>query len=261
MSLWLDGISYEQLTYLALGGLMGGAWLLSLLCRDASIIDIFWGLGYVLVAAIALFSKNIPMPLTLIYLLVCLWGLRLGLHLFRRWAQSGEEDQRYQAMRRRAGAAFWWRSLITVFLLQGVLIALIAQPLIRLADGYVGAVAAPFAFGIFIFIAIAGLIIETLADLQLTRFRAQKTGTILSTGLWARSRHPNYFGDAVFWWGIGLAVIAAAPELIVTLLAPALMNLLLVKISGADLLDRYMARKEGYSAYQATTNRFIPRIF
>lgn len=254
-------LNYEALAYVALASLMAGAWLLSLAIRDASIIDIFWGLGYVLVAGIALTVHTIPSPMAWLFALVCLWGLRLAVHLGRRWWQSKEEDQRYQAMRRRAGGAFWWRSLITVFVLQGVLIAIISQPLIRLADGYIGEIAAPNAFYIFLAIAALGLAIETLADIQLTRFRAEKRGGILDTGLWARSRHPNYFGDAVFWWGIGLAVVAIAPELILTLMAPLVMNVLLVKISGADLLDHYMARKPGYAEYQQKTNRFVPRLF
>ncbi len=257
----INEIGYETSIYLALAVFMGSAWLLSLILRDASIVDVIWGLGYVLVAALTLLALPMSLPFTLLFGAVCLWGLRLAVHLGRRWAQEPEEDQRYQSMRRRAGSAFWWRSLITVFALQGVLIGLIAQPLIRLATGYLGEIASPLAFIAFLIIALVGLLIETISDIQLTRFRAQKTGGILNTGLWSRSRHPNYFGDALFWWGIGLAVVAAAPELVLTLLAPALMNILLVKVSGADLLDHYMARKPGFEAYRAQTNRFIPRIF
>ena len=102
---------------------------------------------------------------------------------------------------------------------------------------------------------------ETLADIQLTKFRATaKPGDLLTDGWWSRTRHPNYFGDALFG-GVSGCRVATTPEVIWTIYAPALMNFLIVRISGADMLERHLIKKPGYEEYMARTNRFVPRIF
>lgn len=253
-------MTFGMIALIAITALMSCVWLVSVGKKDAGIVDVFWGLGFGLIALLALLRfPDMIFAAKLLYGLVIIWAVRLALHLARRWLGEAEEDKRYQSMRRRAGNLFWIKSLVTVFALQGTLILLIAQPLIHL-PAFLNPPAVPVAFYIFLAIGALGLGIETVADIQLTRFRALGQGGILNTGLWARSRHPNYFGDALHWWGVSLAVIALAPELIWTLFAPLVMNILLVKISGAELLEKYMAKKEGYAAYQAQTNRFIPRI-
>jgi steroid 5-alpha reductase family enzyme len=254
-------MSFGLLSVYAVSTMLLAVWVVSIIRRDAGIIDIFWGLGFGLIAFLAaLRFPDAKLEIQLIYLLVILWALRLAIHLARRWLREAEEDKRYQSMRRRAGPLFWLKSLFTVFGLQGLLILLIAQPLIHLTRFANISFVAPI-FYLFWAIAFAGVAIETIADRQLTAFRAAATGGILQSGLWARSRHPNYFGDALFWWGITAAIIAIAPELIWTLIAPLTMNILLVKISGAELLEKYMQKRDGYAAYQARTNRFIPRFF
>lgn len=255
-------MGFETISACAITVMLFAVWVFSVMRKDAGIIDVFWGLGYGLIAALAILNAaHLSPPLQALYALVILWSLRLGGHLFIRWRNEAEEDKRYQAMRRNAGSGFWWKSLYIVFGLQGFLMFLVAQPLIQLYDYSNAAPSAPTAFWLFTIIGAIGLIIETVSDVQLTRFREAKTGGILQSGLWARSRHPNYFGDALFWWGISLAAVAAAPELIWTLFAPIIMNVLLVNVSGAALLEKYMIRREGYAEYQARTNRFIPKIF
>ena len=254
-------MSFGLLSVYAIAVMLFVVWLISIIRRDAGIIDIFWGLGFGLIALLALLNfPEAKLEIRLTYILVTLWALRLASHLTRRWLHEDEEDKRYQSMRRRAGSIFWLKSLFTVFGLQGALILLIAQPLIQLTSYAATPMVAP-AFYLFLIIACIGLAIETIADRQLTAFRAAGTGGILQTGLWARSRHPNYFGDALFWWGISLAVITIAPELIWTLVSPLIMNILLVKVSGAELLEKYMQKRDGYADYQARTNRFMPRLF
>jgi steroid 5-alpha reductase family enzyme len=104
--------------------------------------------------------------------------------------------------------------------------------------------------------------IETLSDIQLTKFRAiAQPGDLLTDGWWSRTRHPNYFGDALFWWGIWAAAVATTPEVIWTIYAPALMTFLLIRISGAEMLERRLIKKPGYAEYMARTNRFVPRVF
>ena len=239
-------------------------WLVSLARRDASIIDSFWGFGFVLVAIASLLGgRQFPPDEAVIGVvaLVTLWGLRLSAHLFTRWWREGAEDYRYQKMRAFHGEHFWWRSLFTVFLLQGVLMWLVALPIMAAAQ-LGGNIMYPFAALAALALALLGLGIETIADSQLKRFRATaKPDDVLATGLWAYSRHPNYFGDAVFWWGIWLAVVATTPALVWTIIAPLIMNYLLVNISGAAMLERKLKKKAAYAAYTAATSRFLPIFF
>jgi steroid 5-alpha reductase family enzyme len=240
-----------------LAGAMILLWCCSLPLRNASIIDACWGPAFVLAAWTADFAGGAGGPRRALALaLVTLWGLRLGLHLLRRNAGHGE-DPRYAAMRRGHGARFWWVSFFTVFLLQAALAWLISLPVQR-------AVLAP-ATPLGPLDALAGLLwgtgvaFEAVADQQLARFRRDPTsrGRVLDTGLWRLTRHPNYFGDALAWWGLGLLGAAAGHPW--TLLAPALMTWLLVRVSGVALLERDIAeRRPGYRDYVARTSAFVP---
>ena len=237
-------------------------WLVSVRMKDASIVDMFWGLGFSVIAAASLLvSENLSPIATATGLMVIAWGFRLFVHLGTRWKREGEEDYRYQKMRAHHGDKFWWRSALTVFLFQGILMWLVAMPV--MASLYFGGItASPMVAIIGLIIALAGLIMETLADIQLTNFRAMaKPGELLDSGWWSRTRHPNYFADAMFWWGIYIAAIAATPEAIWTIFAPIIMTYLLMNVSGAKMLERRLIKKPGYAEYMARTNRFVPRLF
>jgi len=249
---WLSGLAVA-LTVVVL------VWGLSLLRRDASIIDIFWGPGFVALAWTYAVLVNGWPPRTLLTLaLVSLWGLRLAAHIF--WRSRGKpEDYRYAEMRKRHGKHFWWVSLFTVFLLQGVLLWLISAPLLQsiataepagliLLD--VGAAA----------LFVLGFLFETIGDLQLARFRSdpENRGKVLQSGLWRYTRHPNYFGDAVVWWSFFLLALST-PGAVWTLFSPVLMTLLLLKVSGVGLLEKKLNRtRPEYADYVARTNAFVP---
>ena len=237
-------------------------WVASLVLRDAGIIDMFWGLGYALIALTTLLSSENLSPLAVATgLAVMAWGVRLFTHLLIRWRKEPEEDYRYQNMRKKHGDHFWWRSIFTVFLFQGLLMWLVSMPFMA-AFYFAGPAALPGLTIVFLALALGGLYMETMADIQLTQFRATaKKGELLDSGWWKRTRHPNYFGDALFWWGIYGAVVAATPEAIWTIFAPLTMNYLLVKVSGADLLEYRLKKKPGYTDYMQRTNRFVPKIF
>lgn len=234
-------------------------WLLSLPLRNASIIDCFWGLGFILVCTVGLQVTDLSTPhKVMICTMVLLWGARLSLYLtWRNWGKP--EDYRYRAMREHHGAAFWWRSLFTVFLLQGFLTWLIALPLqVALMaetrvpwDGWALA-------GVVVFL--AGLTFETLGDWELARFKAnpENRGRVMEEGLWRYTRHPNYFGDALVWWGLFIAC-APAPNVVYTVLSPLVMTLLLMKVSGVPLLEkRLVETRPAYAAYARRTSAFIP---
>lgn len=240
------------------GGAMLSLWLLSVRLRNASIVDPFWGTGFVLVAWVSHAAAGAGgLRAWLAILLASAWGLRLSAHLLRRSAGHGE-DFRYAAMRAAHGERFRWVSLFTVFLLQGALLWTISLPLqvaVTTAGRPAGAI--EVAAGI---LWAAGFAFEAIADRQLTRFRADpgSRGRVLDSGLWRYTRHPNYFGDALQWWAFGLlGVGAGAPW---TLLSPALMTFLLVRVSGVALLERDIAqRRPGYREYAERTSAFFPR--
>ncbi len=234
-------------------------WLLSVRLRDASIADVCWGPGFLQLAWLYCFLSPVLSPRSwLVAALVTLWGARLSWHIFRRNRGKGE-DPRYQAMRAVHGRAFWWRSLFTVFWLQGAILWFVALPLlVAIRATQPAALTAVDGLGI-VFFAI-GFGFEVVGDYQLARFRAEPSnrGAVLDRGLWRYTRHPNYFGDATMWWGM-YAMAASTPNGWLTVLSPSLMTLLLMRVSGVTLLeDGLKASKPGYRAYIARTPAFFP---
>lgn len=243
----------------AVAGAMLLLWLVSLARRDASIVDVYWGPGFAWIAAVAaaVGSGGDRARGALSLALVALWGLRLGAYLF--WRNHGAgEDYRYQAMRRRHGERFGRVSLVTVFGLQGVLAWIVSLPVqvVHFSPG--GPLGAVDALGALLFA--IGLGFESIGDWQLARFKAdpQSAGQVMDRGLWRYTRHPNYFGDALVWWGLFAIAwpTAAGPW---TLPAPLLMSFLLLRVSGVPLLERGLRkRRPGYTDYATRTSAFIP---
>lgn len=234
-------------------------WALSLALRDASIVDIFWGAGFVIIALVSyFFTEGFSGRKILILALVAVWGLRLALHIFFRNRGKGE-DHRYQAMRRRHGSRFWIVSLYTVFAFQGVLMWVISLP-IQIAQ----VSKTPDRFTLFDYLGVAvwtvGFFFESVGDWQLKRFKSDPAnkGKVMDRGLWAYTRHPNYFGDATIWWGYFL--IALSADLGVwTLASPLIMTFLLMKVSGVALLEKSLAKtKPEYQDYVRRTSAFFP---
>jgi len=244
---------------IAIAVLMFSMWLLSLALKNASIVDIVWGLGFVVVAWVthSVADSNAARG-WLLTLLTTAWGLRLASYLA--WRNIGHgEDFRYKAMRKHYGSKFSIVSLFTVFILQGVLMWLVSLPV------QLGQVSMNPSIGVFgivgiVFFAI-GLFFETVGDVQLARFKSNtaNAGKVMQSGLWKYTRHPNYFGDACVWWG--LALIAAEAEIgVVGILGAVAMSILLRRVSGVTLLEKSLKkRKEGYNDYVARTSAFIPR--
>ncbi len=230
-------------------------WVLSVRRRDASLADIGWGVGFVALAwTYPVITGTDSSPSRALALGVTLWGLRLAWHIGRR---HNGEDRRYRALREAAGRPFWWTSLFTVFWLQGTLLWLVALPILATAAAVSRAV--QWTDGLGGLLMLVGSLIEAAADAQLTRFRRTAApGAVLDTGLWRYSRHPNYFGDAVFWWGVWV-VASATPFGPATVISPVLMTWLLVRVSGVAMLDRTLsAAKPAYADYIARTSAFIP---
>ncbi len=240
--------------------LMVTVWLVSLRLRNASIVDIVWGSTFVLVAWTALLlGDGTDSRRVLLTVLTTVWGLRLSIYLA--WRNGiRHEDFRYAAMRRRDPEGFPRRSLVTVFLLQGLLAWIVSLPIQLAASGD-----DPDRLGV---LAVAGIVVwiigfafESIGDLQLARFKADpaNAGKVMDRGLWRYTRHPNYFGDFCVWWGIFL-VAAEIPLARVGIVGPIVMSVLLTRVSGKPLLEKsLMKRREGYAEYVARTSGFFPR--
>ncbi|MDA8708456.1 DUF1295 domain-containing protein [Hellea sp.] len=269
-------------------GLLTLLWAISVAAKDASLIDIFWGFGFLVVAAVCLYLANPKTPyLILLAALPILWGIRLSAYLAKRNLGHGE-DKRYVAMRRRAEKKgipeMGWRlrSLFTIYFGQGVLIMIVSAPIwVAMATGFTNieiteaadgsrslSARATFVGLLSILGAILwliGFLFEAIGDWQLSKFMKKNKGydgpkedkPVLNTGLWKYTRHPNYFGNACMWWGIWL-VACQAPWGWTTIFAPIIMTVLLTRVSGRDLLEREMKKRKAYRDYIEKTSGFFP---
>lgn len=240
--------------------LMLVTWAVGTARHDVSIVDIVWGLGFAVVATVAfVVGDGSGARRGLLLAMVGLWGLRLAGYLA--WRNLGHgEDRRYQKMRRHHGEHFWLVSLGTVFLLQGALMLVVSLP-VQLAAG----AAEPAGLGPLAALGVAvwlvGLVFEVGGDLQLARFKADPAneGEVMDRGLWAWTRHPNYFGDFCVWWGVFL-VAAETGAGRWGVIGPIVMTVFLLRVSGVALLERDIGtRRPGYAAYAARTSAFVPR--
>lgn len=238
---------------------MGLAWVASLALRDASIADVAWGPTLTAVAWAAYVVGDGGDRSLLLAVLVSLWGARIALHIGARNLGHGE-DRRYAALRERDGARFARRSLWSIFGIQAALAWVVALPAqSAAADGSPVGLGAVAVVGCVV--ALAGLACETVADRQLRRFLARDEGgdEVMDRGLWRFSRHPNYFGDALFWWGTWV-VAAEAGSPAWTAIGPLVMTVLLLRVSGISLLETTIGeRRPGYAEYVRRTSAFVPR--
>lgn len=244
---------------IAVAAMMLMLWIVSLIIRNAGIVDIFWSLGFVLITVISwVATDDANWRSALILVLTIIWGLRLSLHIFIR--QIGKrEDRRYGAWRLQHGKRFWIVSLWLVFGLQGLLLWIISMSL------QVGIVLpSPDTITVFDFIGIAlwafGFLWEAIGDTQLFLFKRNPAnkGKVFDRGLWRFSRHPNYFGEAVLWWGFYVLSVSSGWGAL-TFFSPVILTFLLLRVSGVAMLDRFMkASNPQYAEYIESTNAFLP---
>jgi len=234
-------------------------WVLSVMLTNASIVDLFWGFGFVVVNAFYfLVSEDFNLRKILLLTLVTIWGLRLSIYLS--WRNIGKgEDFRYQKFRQDYGPKrYWWFSYFQVFILQGALIMLISLPLMgtnlwEQSDtliwlDYLGIV-----------VWCIGFLFEAGGDFQLAKFKKnpQNKGKVLNTGFWKYTRHPNYFGDSAVWWAYAIFSIAAGAYW--PIVGSVLMTVIIIKVSGVALLEKTLNNtKPEYHNYIKKTNSFFP---
>lgn len=231
---------------------------LALVRKDNSLADVAWGLGFILIAGLTSSSSPTwPVRKALANALVLAWGLRLFIYILLRNRKKGE-DFRYAGWRRKWGRLFVVRSYLQVFLLQGLFMLVVSLPVVIInADRQAAPVNGLDILGAGLWL--LGFLLESVADAQLHRFKKEPVnrGRVMTCGLWKYSRHPNYFGESLMWWGLSLAALSATNGWL-AVLSPALLTFLLLKVSGVPLLERRYAGNPEFEAYAARTSVFLP---
>ena len=231
-------------------------WVVSVIKRDVSIVDSVWSL-MILLASVT-YSSTVDLYTTrssLILSLVLIWALRLTIHItWRNWGEP--EDPRYQDIRKKYDPNFTFKSLGIIFGFQAILAWIISMPLWA-------ALTVPIGLSALDLLAVAfwtaGMVFETVGDWQLARFKADPTNSekVMDRGLWRYTRHPNYFGECIIWWGVYLFALPVGGWW--TIVGPILLTFLLLKFSGVTLLEEHIVkRRPAYQDYIARTNAFIP---
>ena len=250
---------YFLLAGASVSGYFGLWYLLAIYKRRYDLADIAWGGGFIALA-VALLAKNgadIFFAQVLVTVLVTVWGLRLSYHIFRRnWGKP--EDKRYAELRKKWPKPHWLQALIRVFLVQAALLFVISLPIIAVAS-------APTVFNSDLLLLIGfdiwlvGFILEATADRQLANFlkSKKKKSEVLDTGLWKYSRHPNYFGEVVIWWGIWVISLSIHPVWW-SVLGPLTITYLILFVSGVPLLEKRYQKDKAYQAYARRTSKFVP---
>lgn len=234
-------------------------WLLSLPLKNSSIVDVFWGPGFMLANGVAfmLATEGFLARKWLVTALVCVWALRLAVYIFLRNHGKGE-DFRYRAWREENPRRWWWFSFFKVFLLQGVMMWIVALPLLA-AQFYAMPARLVWLDYVGVALWLIGFFFEAVGDAQMMRFKSipANRGKLMSAGLWRYTRHPNYFGEAVQWWGFFLFAVATGAYW--TVVSPVIITLLLLRVSGVTMLEKTLENtKPGYREYQERTNAFLP---
>ena len=239
------------LIYFLIFGLLG--WGLSLRLKNVTHVDSMWALFPLLGSLVCIQEFPLNLIQIVFTLLILLWSLRLFIYLTKRnWGKH--EDKRYQVIRKNNEPYFKYKSLYIIFWLQALMASVLMISVIPI---YSENLSLNPVSAIGIFIAFTGLVYETIADWQLSDFLRNKKGQVMNQGLWRFSRHPNYFGEFLVWWGIYL--ISFNGIFSITILSPILMSLLLFKVSGAELLESTIVdRRPGYGDYIKTTSMFFP---
>jgi steroid 5-alpha reductase family enzyme len=260
MTSFMDSfIGITLLNLSAVIAMMFLGWLVSLRTKNVTVVDSLWGLGFVIIAWITYFmSDGYATRKFLLTLLVTVWGLRLSLYLsWRNWGKG--EDPRYGSWRKESGERFWIVSLFKVFVLQAVVMWCIS---LAPQVGQLAAVPARLtwldALGSLTFT--VGFLFESVSDWQLLRFKSkpENKGRVMDRGLWSYSRHPNYFGEFLVWWGIFLVALAT-PGSWWTVVSPLIVTAVLTKMTGIPLTEKTITHtRPGYAAYADRTNAFFP---
>jgi steroid 5-alpha reductase family enzyme len=229
---------------------------IALYTKRYDVVDIAWGLGFILIAWFSVIAAGgVTLQSALVTLLVTFWGIRLMVHLASRVA-SKKEDPRYVEMRKRWGKNAYWQPYVIIFMLQGFLMMLIALPIVFASMNSFVSIDLMVA-GLLVWL--VGFYFEAVGDYQLSQFlkERKRKSQIMTEGLWSLTRHPNYFGEVMMWWGIFLITLPSV-FWYVTLIGPVTITLLLLFVSGIPMLEKKWKNNAAYQKYAKKTSVFWP---
>lgn len=221
-------------------------------------MDIAWGLGFVVIANFVYFRFKPDFSYMILLIVTTIWGLRLAIYLAIRNLPKGE-DWRYANWRKDWGNKQAIISFFRVFMLQGSIMWIVALPLMQIEQSYPRIQTLQY---IGIAVCLFGFLWESIADWQLYAFKQKKEnkGKVMRQGLWKYSRHPNYFGEIVFWWGVFIIAIPHG-NWWWSLLGVSTISFFIIKISGVPMLERKKKKEANYQTYIEDTNALIPNFF
>lgn len=238
---------------------MSSLFVASLLIRNNGVADIGYGAAFMVVIGSTALHVDAPSSLALMLAaLAFVWGLRLAIRIFRKNYRK-PEDFRYKAWRDAWGKSFIVRSFLQVYMLQGLVVFVVALP-ITLSLAFPASKPSSLLFAVGMAIWCIGFFFEAVGDYQLDRFlkNPENKGIIMTTGLWKYSRHPNYFGESTMWIGIAIAASGLSTFPLLGFVSPILITFLLLKVSGVPLLEKRFAGNPAWEAYKARTSVFVP---
>jgi len=238
---------------------MLAGWVISLVYKNVTVVDSLWGLGYVIIAWLTyLMSDGYPGRNLLLAVLVSMWGLRLSGYLtWRNWGKG--EDPRYGGWRQKSGDRFWWVSLFKVFLLQALFLWVISL-VIQMGQTALAPANLTWLDALGTVVWAGGFVFESVGDWQLAKFKAdsKNKGKVMDRGLWAYTRHPNYFGEFLIWWGFFIVTLST-PGNGWTVISPIIVTAVLLKMTGIPLTEEALVkRRPGYDSYIKRTSAFVP---
>lgn len=250
-------MSYYILASLILFVYMNLWFVFSLLKKRNDVADVAWGLGFVLMAWTSFFlAGNHGLRELIVNILVSIWGLRLAWHIYTR-NRFKTEDYRYQTWRKEWGKWFYIRSYFQVYLLQGALLFLIVLPVLMINKSLGTSLGWLDIFGLLVWV--IGFSFESVGDAQLAEFikNPDNKGRLMQSGLWAYTRHPNYFGEVTLWWGIWLISLSASNSWY-AIVGPLTISFLILKVSGIPMLEKKMAENPEFAEYKSRVSVFFP---
>ena len=246
-------------SFVALLTYMSGLFVVSLITKNNGVADIGYGVAFMVVIA----ATFIQTPTSDDYLLILIalpfiWGLRLASRIYQK-NRGKSEDFRYKAWRDEWGSSFVWRSYLQIYILQGLVVFIVALPF-TLALIYPASVYNTTFFYVGLALWLLGFFFETVGDYQLDKFirNPENKGKIMMYGLWKYSRHPNYFGESTMWFGIAIISLSLSSVPFIAVVSPLLITFLLLKVSGVPMLEKHFEGNPDWEEYKKKTSVFIP---